>query len=91
MIAKPTINNTTLTLANTEYSYSLPEGTIKFSIRLRNLGYPLQLAMVSGESNTVYVNIPQGEKYALEEIKANIILYFRTTAANQVAEILSFK
>ena len=91
IVAKPTINNTDLTLANTEYSYSLPDGTKSFSIRLRNVGYPLQLAMISGESNTTYVNIPQGGNFLEEDIKSNITLYFRTTSGGQVAEILTWK
>ena len=92
MIAKPTIANVAITLADTEYSYSLPSGTKRFFIKLRNPGYPLQLCVVSGESNTIYHNIAQGGTYEERDIKGTgLVLYFRTTAASQVAEIISFK
>ena len=34
IVAKPTITNTTMTDADTEYSYALPDGTRRFSIKL---------------------------------------------------------
>lgn len=92
MEGKITIANVDITLANTEYSYSLPNGTKRFKIKLRNPGYPLQLCVVSGESNTTYYNLAQGKTHEEKDIKGtNITLYFRTTANSQVAEIISFK
>lgn len=92
MIARPTVNNTAMALANTEYSYSLPAGTSRFLIKLRNAGYPLQLCVVSGGSGTTYYNIANGKTHEEIDIRGkDIILYFRTTAASQVAEIISFK
>lgn len=92
MIAKPTIANVAMALANTEYSYSIPVGTRRFKIKLRNPGYPLQLCVISGESNTTYYNIAQGGIHEEVEVRGTgIILYFRTLADDQVAEIISFK
>ncbi len=92
MKSKPTVANVAMTAANTEYSYELPAGTRSFSVKLRNPGYPLQLCVVAGESNTTYVNLAQGETYTVETLKGKgTILYFRTTAANQTCEILIFR
>ena len=92
MEGKVTIANVDITLANTEYSYALPSGVRRFKIKLRNVGYPLQLCVISGESNTTYYNIAQGKTHEEKDIKGTgITLYFRTTAASQVAEIISLK
>jgi hypothetical protein len=92
MESKITVANVDITLANTEYSYALPPGTRRFKIKLRNPGYPLQLCMVFGGSDTTYYNIAQGKTHEERDIKGtNITLYFRTTANNQKAEIISFK
>ena len=92
MESKPTVANVAMTLANTEYSYEIPAGTKRFMIKLRNVGYPLQLCVVSGESNTTYYNIANGKTHEEKEVKGQgTTLYFRTTAASQVAEIISFK
>ena len=80
-----------MTSANTEYSYTLPNNTKKFEIKLRNVGYPLKLAIVKGTSGTTYVNIPNGGRHKEEDIRfPNTILYFQTTANSQVAEIISY-
>lgn len=92
MQSKPTIANVAMTLANTEYSYALPDGTKRFMIKLRDPGYPLQLAVVSGESNTTYYNIANGKTHEEKEIKGQgTTLYFRTTTASMIAEIISWK
>ena len=92
MESKSTIANVDIVLANTEYSYALPTGAKRFKIKLRNPGYPLQLCVVSGESNTTYYNIAQGKTHEEKDIKGTgITLYFRTTVASQVAEVISFK
>lgn len=86
-----TVANVSMATKNTEYSYTLPAKTKKFKIKLRNIGYPLKLAIVEGESGTTYVNIPNGGSHGQEDIRfPNIILYFQTTANTQVAEIISY-
>lgn len=91
IIARPTIANVDITLANTEYSYTLPTGTTRFEIKIRNGGIPLKICFVSGASGTIYKNLPAGEAYQEEEIKAGSnILYFQSATASQVAEILSW-
>ncbi len=90
-IAKPTIANVSVVLANTEYSYELPAGTRLFLFRFRNVGSFAQLAIDEGSSGTEYVKLGQGETIR-EEIKGGgATLYFRGDNASDVAEILTWK
>ncbi len=89
--AKPTVSTVAMTTAGTEYSYQLPVGTRMFSIKLRDPGYPLYLAMVTGFT-TIYFNIAQGEIHEEDNVKGGpTTLYFKTTADSQICEILTFK
>lgn len=88
--AKPRIANVSMTSANTEYSYELPAGIKEFWLKLRTVGYALQLAMVSGESNTTYLTVPSGKIHKESDVKPSTTLYFRSSQANMVAEIISF-
>lgn len=91
MNARPTIVNVSMTLASTEYSYSLPAGTKRFSFKLRDAGADCQVAFVQGESGTTYVNLPGGRTYSESEIKGGgNVLRFRSASAGQTAEILSW-
>jgi len=90
IIARPTIENTAMTDANTEYSYAFPSGTTRFTIKLRNVGYPLKLAMVASGSGTTYINIANGQTYREKNIKGSITLYFQSPRAAMTAEILSW-
>ncbi len=89
--AKPSIENVSMPVANTEYSYDIPTGTRKFSVKLRDLGYELKICFVSGESDETYITLSAGKTYTENEIKGSGTLYFMTTANNQVAEILLYK
>ena len=90
-IAKPTVANVAITLANTEYSYALPAGTRTFQLRFRNVDTFGQLAIDSGASGTTYVKLGQGETIK-EEIKGGgATLYFRGDNASDTVEILSWK
>ena len=90
--AKPTVANVSMTSANTEYSYTLPEGTRSFWMKLRDPGYSAQVAMVEGDSNTTYFTIQNQKTHKEEEVKSsNTVLYFRSTQASMVMEIISFR
>ena len=88
--SRPTIANEDITLADTEYSYALPAHTKKFTIKLRDPGYPLKLCVVESGSGTTYYNIPQGATHMEDDIKAPITLYFQSPEASMVAEIISW-
>ena len=81
-----------MTTGGVEYSYNVPAGTKRYSIKLRALNALLQLAFVSGESGTVYITIPYGETYIENDVKAGpITLYFQSPSDAQVAEIKTWK
>ena len=88
---RPTIANTTMTSADTEYNYTLPAGTIRFEIKLRAQNALLKLSFVSGESGTTYITIPYGASYSEIDAKAGSrVLYFQSPTASQIAEIKSW-
>lgn len=90
--AKPTVATVSMTSANTEYSYELPQGTREFWLKLRDPGYPMKVAMVSGDSGTTYFTVQNGETHKEPNTKSSkVTLYFQSTQASMVAEILSFR
>jgi len=93
MNVSPTIANTAMTTANTEYSYTLPNFTTQFSIKLRDQGWPLKIAVVSGESGTTYITVPPGGTWS-QDLKAAVtstILYFQCEEGSMTAEIISWQ
>ena len=91
MIAKPTINNTTMTSANTEYSYKFPTGTKKFRIKLRALNALLKVSFTSGASGTTFVTVPYGEAMEVVAKVGGATIYFQSAKASQTAEITIWK
>lgn len=92
IVAKPTITNTTMTSADTEYSYELPSGTKRFSIKLRSLNALLKLSFTSGQSGTTYITLQYGEALPILNVKGDgLTLYFQSPTANQTAEITIWK
>jgi hypothetical protein len=89
-ITAPTIANQVTLLANTEYSYTFPLNTKKFSLRTRG-NAKLQLSFVAGQTGVNYITIFAGSKY--EEIgivTASITAYFQSNKAGETVEILSW-
>ena len=76
-----TIVNVSLS-ASTEGSYALLAGTNKVLFKLRQTGVALQLAYISGESNTTYITIPAGSSKEITDIKGTgLTLYFFAASA----------
>jgi len=90
--AKPTVATVSLASANTEGSYEIPQGTTEFWIKLRAIGFNLQVAMVEGDSGTTYFTIRSGETHKEKNVKASKLeLFFQSPEANMTVEILSYK
>ena len=88
MKSRAGIENVDITDADTEYSYELPTGVKKFTIKLRDLGYELKVCFVSGDVSN-YINLSSGKSYTENNIKGQKnTLYFKSPSASQVAEIL---
>lgn len=91
VLVRPTIANVSVTDADTEYSYSLPDFTKTFIIKLRGVGAPFKVAFVSGESSTIYVNVANSASYQEKNVKGkDNVLYFQSPTAGQIAEIISY-
>lgn len=85
----PTVATVSMALAGTEYSYVLPTNCKQFMIKLRGSG-TLQFSYVSGESGTTYMEIPRYCFYAESDLNLNAAttLYFQSSSASQVAELI---
>lgn len=88
---RPTISNVTLTTANTEYSYTVPEYTFKLQIKARSTTAAIKVAYVSGESGTNYFTIPAGQTYWEDNITVAFTIYMQSTTAGTVAEVLTWQ
>ena len=90
----PTVYNTTLTSANTEYSQALPAGTKKFSFQCRT-AYDVRFAMVTGKvagSVAPYLTMKASAAYESPDSLSSptdvpITLYFASAQAGVVVEI----
>lgn len=86
----PVVVNIDLTVANTEYSYTLPANTKRFLIKLRGQAF-LKLAFGAGTSGTVFVTIPPNANYAETELLVpSLTLFFQSPTSTQLAEIVSW-
>ena len=76
-----------MTLANTEYSQALPEGTAKLMVQNRGQ-YDTKLSFNDGQSGTNYITIKAGMVYYEDLVNTSRTLYFQCATAAQVLEIL---
>ena len=87
----PTTVNVAMTLANTEYSYTLPLWTNKFTLKLRDpsASAKLNIWTVPAQSGTTYLTVPANCVWEEWNINTDswVTLYFQSTSASQVAEI----
>jgi len=85
----PVVYNVSVPLAATEVSKTLSASTKRFTIRVRG-NSSLQLSFISGQSGTTFITIPHGCSYTEDELNFSGTLYFQTTKAAQVVEILEW-
>ena len=82
----PVIANMLAAVQNSEYSYNLPDGTKRFTIRARE--GKMLLSYVSGGT---YLTVWTGASYTVENINTTgITLYFQSSRTNDVVEIESW-
>lgn len=84
----PTVAELDLTLAATEYSYTVPTNAKQFLLKLRSPAV-LQVSYVSGQSGTTYITVPRGCFYAESDLNLSgpVTIYMQSPSAAQVAEI----
>lgn len=87
-VSTETIANVTLTLANTEYSYTLPTLTKRFMIKSRS-GHDFRYSPVLGESGTNFLLLPS---YWQDNVVGVVTrtLYFQSKNAGEIMEISSW-
>jgi hypothetical protein len=85
----PLVYNVSALLAATEYSQALSTATKRFTIRVRG-NSNLQLGFAVGESATNFITIPHGCTYTENELNFSGTLYFQTSKATQIVEILQW-
>lgn len=89
-LTSPLIVNQLVASANTEYSYSFPANTKKFTLRMRGSGR-LQLSFTVGQSGTNFITIYPGNTYEEIGLKlTGITAYFQSNKAGETVEILSW-
>ncbi len=79
--------NKVMTLANTEYSQALPEGTVKIMVQNRG-AYDTKLSFVSGTSGSNYLTIRSNAVYYEDLVNMSRTLYFQCATAAQTLEII---
>lgn len=86
---KITIANLTLTTADTEYNYTLPNNCISFSVKARGSG-TFKIAFTSGQSGTAYETVPSGGVFSPDIpllLTGNRTFYAQSSTAGMVLEI----
>ena len=82
-----TLYNKTMTLADTEYSQTLPYGTVKLMVQNRG-AYDTKLSFAPTTSGTNYISIKNGGIYYEDLVETSRTLYFQCPQAGQVLELL---
>lgn len=87
----PDIQNISIVAANTEYQFTIPATTKKFSIKARN-NSKLQICFVSGQSGTNFKTIFPGSYYEETglDMTTALTIYFRGNKAADVLEVSSW-
>jgi hypothetical protein len=91
-VTAPTIGKVDLTAAGTEYSYTLPNGTKKFTANIKDLDSTavIQYYYATGAANTLQYTGDIG--YSEEGLNTNgLTLYFKSSIAGKVMQIISWK
>lgn len=85
----PTIFNKAIPVAGAEVSQALPAGTTEFRVRSRSKG-TIQLAYAVGDTGTNYITIKPGNVFVDTNSYTSQTIYFRSTKAGDVLEIIAF-
>jgi hypothetical protein len=90
----PVTTTISIPSADTEVFYTLAAGTKRFRLQLRSdtvSAVILKLSFQAGESNTNYWSIWPGDTIEEPVLTGSAVtLYFQTTKASQVAELLTW-
>lgn len=89
-LTTPTITNFPIVAAATEYSFTFPANTKKFTLNARN-NAKLQISYVSGQTGTSFKTVYSGSVHKEEKIGiASLTIYFQSNKAGEILEISSW-
>lgn len=95
--SKPTIYNTTLTSADTEYSQVITPGTKKLTLQCRT-NYDIRIAFVTGKvagSTSPYMTLKKGAVYWEDNLRGTfenpITVYLASSQAGVIIEIVVWR
>lgn len=89
-LTTPTVENVTVTLANTEQAYSFPAYTRSITVKARGPA-KAQLAFEPGSTGTEFFTLWPGAVYTQEGISAPLTtIYFQSPVAGLVLEMISW-
>lgn len=96
VVGIPTIQNVTMTLADTEYYADIPAGTFRFSLQTRD-GTAFRIAFATGKVATPtepYITIREGGAYnspdAIQISSSDLRIYFGCDSASKVIELITW-
>jgi len=84
------IFNVTIAAADVEQSLVLPTQICGYMIKTRGNG-SLKLTHVSGESGTVFLEIPGKSSYNDDRNFANLTLYFQSPSVGEIVEVVTWE
>jgi transcription elongation GreA/GreB family factor len=90
-VSTPLVSNISMPTAGTEYTFTIPAGTKRFSIKLRGVAQ-LNVTYTSGASGTNYILISAGCEYNEEnlDLGSGLPIYFQANKNTQVLEIITW-
>ncbi len=88
----PTVTNLSMPTAGTEYSFSIPAGSVYCEFISRECG-KIQFAFTATESGTNFRTVWPGAEYQIDLLDAGnaaITVYVQSTKANDTLEIVTW-
>lgn len=96
VVGTPVLTNTTMTSADTEYSFTIPAGTVRFSIKTRD-GTAFRVAFVTGKvatSTAPYLTILANGAYNdpgnIQIGSTALTVYVACASAGKIIECISW-
>ena len=90
----PFTANLTLTVADTEYSYEFPQGTVSIYLKARS-NYRIKASWQEGQSGSVYMSIGEGSSLSEDGLyiqgRAALKIYAQCSVAGEVLELSGWR
>jgi hypothetical protein len=90
VVSNPAIFNFAMPLANTEYGFTFPVNTRRYTLVNRTNGM-IKYSFIPGDSGIIYRTIPPGTASIQTNLsKPSITIYLQSPSSNQILEIESW-